>query len=57
MLGMGVLEGLGWLQGQDLPEVVLAATLFALTALLFANLWSLRFARGPLEGVMRRLCG
>lgn len=57
MLGMGVLEAIGWLQGQDLPEVVLAASLFALAALLFANLWNMRFERGPLEWLMRRLCG
>ncbi|HDX8591489.1 TPA: DUF1624 domain-containing protein [Aeromonas dhakensis] len=57
MLGMGMLEAIGWLQGQDLPEVVLAASLFALAALLFANLWSQRFERGPLEWLMRRLCG
>lgn len=38
MFGMGMLEAIGWLQGQDLPEVVLAAGLFALAALLFANL-------------------
>ncbi len=57
MLGMGVLEAIGWLQGQDLPEVVLAATLFALAALLFANLWNMHFERGPLEWLMRRLCG
>ena len=52
-----MLEALGWLQGQDLPEVVLAAALFALAALLFANLWNQHFDRGLLEGVMRRLCG
>jgi uncharacterized protein len=57
MLGMGVLEAVGWLSGQNLREVVLAAGLFGLTALLFANLWSRRFDRGLLEGVMRRLCG
>ena len=28
-----------------------------LAALLFANLWSQRFERGPLEWLMRRLCG
>lgn len=45
-----------WL-GRALPEVVLAAGLFALAALLFANLWSQHFERGPLEWLMRRLCG
>ncbi|WP_152545721.1 DUF418 domain-containing protein, partial [Aeromonas hydrophila] len=33
------------------------ASLFALAALLFANLWNMRFERGPLEWLMRRLCG
>jgi uncharacterized protein len=57
MVGMGVLEALGWLHGQHLPEVLLAATLFTLAALLFANLWSLRFERGPMEWLMRWICG
>ncbi|MFM4703045.1 DUF418 domain-containing protein [Aeromonas bivalvium] len=57
LLGMGTLEAIGWLQGQGLPEVVLVAGLFTLAALLFANLWSKFFDRGPLEWLMRRLCG
>ncbi|GHD75789.1 DUF418 domain-containing protein [Vogesella fluminis] len=57
LLGMGVMEATGWLQGRSLAQVLLAAALYCLAALLFARLWSRRFARGPLEALMRRCCG
>ena len=58
LIGMGVLEALGWLdpaRRAGLPEVLLAALGFALAALLLAWLWMRRVPQGPLEWVMRRL--
>lgn len=57
LLGMGTLEALGLLDGEPLSRVVFTAGGFCLLALLFARLWSRYFAHGPLEMVMRRLCG
>ncbi|MGF6417186.1 uncharacterized protein ABH900_000647 [Stenotrophomonas sp. AN71] len=58
LLGMGTLEGLGLLDGSaSLPAVLLWALLFLVLATGAAWLWSWRFARGPLEAVMRRIAG
>ena len=58
LLGMGTLEAMGWLDGSaGLGQVLLSALLFLLLATLAAALWSRRFARGPLEAVMRRVAG
>jgi len=56
LLGMGLLEALGWLDGRrTLADVLLAATLFGAAALLACRAW-LRWQRqGPLETLMRRL--
>ncbi|NNC09890.1 DUF418 domain-containing protein, partial [Corallococcus exiguus] len=58
LLGMGTLEGLGLLDGSaSLASVLLWALLFLMLATSAAWLWSWRFARGPLEAVMRRVAG
>ncbi|KOQ79013.1 membrane protein [Stenotrophomonas maltophilia] len=58
LLGMGTLEGLGVLDGSaSLPAALWCALLFLMLATAAAWLWSLRFARGPLEAVMRRVAG
>lgn len=58
LLGMGTLEWLGLLDGSaSLPAVLLWALLFLMLATGAAWLWSWRFARGPLETVMRRIAG
>lgn len=58
LLGMGTLEWLGLLDGTaSLPAVLLWALLFLMLATGAAWLWSWRFARGPLEAVMRRIAG
>ncbi|TGW17329.1 DUF1624 domain-containing protein [Stenotrophomonas maltophilia] len=58
LLGMGTLEWLGLLDGSaSLPAVLLWALLFLMLATGAAWLWSWRFARGPLEAVMRRIAG
>ena len=55
VLGMGVLEALGRLEGQSPAFAVGGALVFSALSVLFAHLWRKRFKRGPLEWVMRRL--
>ena len=55
IVGLGTLEELGRLEDQSLPFAVSAALAFVAGSILFATLWRRRFARGPLEWVMRRL--
>lgn len=58
LLGMGTLESLGLLDGgASLASVLLWALLFLMLATGAAWLWSWRFARGPLEALMRRVAG
>lgn len=58
LLGMGTLESLGLLDGSaSLGSVLLWALLFLMLATGAAWLWSWRFARGPLEALMRRVAG
>lgn len=55
LLGMGVLEQIGWLQGRSMPDAVLASALYCAAALGFAWLWARSLKRGPLETLMHRL--
>ncbi len=56
-IGMGIIEEFGWL-GTASPEMVLVFTVsYVLVAVMFSYLWANRFKRGPLETVMRRVCG
>lgn len=55
VLGMGLLEALGRLEDQSLGFALASALIFCGAAVLFSSLWRRRFARGPLEAVMRRL--
>ncbi|GGY14349.1 DUF418 domain-containing protein [Paludibacterium paludis] len=57
LIGMGTLENIGWLYGKTLPQVLVAAGVYCAAAIGFANIWSRYFSRGPVESVMRRLCG
>lgn len=57
VLGLGVLEALGRVEGQTLPFSVAASVAFYALAVAGAALWTKRFTRGPLEWVMRRLTG
>ena len=57
LIGMGTLDALGMLGEQHMSTVFGATALFVLPATLFARWWSFRFKRGPLESLMRRLCG
>ncbi len=57
LVGMGVLDELGMLQGQNLAVAVSASLLFFAGSLLAACAWRRHFARGPLEWLMRRFAG
>ncbi len=54
LVGLGTLEALGRLENQSLPFAVGAGLVFSILALLCATLWRRRFARGPLEALLRR---
>ena len=57
LVGLGILSGLGRLKDQTLGYAVAAALLFDAAAVAFCFAWRRRFARGPLEWVMRRVAG
>lgn len=53
LIGLGVLESMGYLGGQSLPFAVGAALVFFAVAAAAAWGWRKRFSRGPLEALMR----
>jgi len=55
VLGMGALEVVGRLEDQSITFALGSSAAFCVGAVLFAHLWRRRFARGPLEALMRRL--
>ncbi|AZV77218.1 DUF418 domain-containing protein [Parasedimentitalea marina] len=56
LLGMGTLEALGWLDGSlTAPQILWISLVFCLACLIYTCLWGLKFKRGPLEMMMRRL--
>ena len=58
LVGMGVLEALGLLASPQSPMLALSsAIIFSIICLIYANLWQVKFARGPLEALMRRTTG
>lgn len=57
VVGLGVLTAIGRGERQSLPFAVLAALVFAVLAAWFSLLWTKRFARGPLEWLLRRITG
>ena len=54
-IGMGLMEGLGLLGTGDSQMALRWSAGFVVATVLIANLWSLRFAHGPLEWLMRKL--
>ncbi|HEX8614581.1 MAG TPA: DUF418 domain-containing protein [Telluria sp.] len=54
VVGMGVLDALGLLEGRTLAFALGSALLFSAGAVLCAHLWRRRFALGPAEWLMRR---
>ena len=57
ILGLGILEAVGRLEGQSLWFAVTTAVAFYVLAVSFALLWTRRWSYGPLEWVMRRVAG
>ncbi|VAW44791.1 hypothetical protein MNBD_GAMMA02-1752, partial [hydrothermal vent metagenome] len=57
VLGMGSLEALGRINNQTAEQALLAALLFCVLTTLLAFLWNLKFKRGPLEALMRKITG
>jgi uncharacterized membrane protein YeiB len=57
IIGMGTLEAVGRLQSQSMPAVIIASIVFCVLATLASHVWRLRFDRGPLEAVFRKLSG
>ena len=57
LLGMAVLDWWGRLEEQTLSWAVLSGLSFSAAAVLFSWVWRRRFARGPLEELMRRVAG
>ena len=55
IVGLGILEEMGRMEEQTLPFAVCAALVFFVAACFAAFLWRLKFPRGPLEALMRRL--
>ncbi|TKB52823.1 DUF418 domain-containing protein [Ferrimonas aestuarii] len=55
VLGMGLLEQLGWLEGQDIASSLVSALLFCLGGTIFSALWLGAFKEGPLEWLFRKL--
>ncbi|MEL6614483.1 MAG: DUF418 domain-containing protein [Bacteroidota bacterium] len=53
VIGMGTLEAIGRLENQPLAVALVASAMFCVAGVVFAHLWRSRFARGPLEAVMR----
>ncbi len=57
VVGMGILESIGLLSNQTLEFAVISALIFCAVGMLYSYLWTRRFKRGPLEWMMRRICG
>ncbi|MCT4558703.1 MAG: DUF418 domain-containing protein [Pelagimonas sp.] len=58
LLGMGLLEGLGLLNGAlTATQIFLYSLAFCGLCLIYTWAWSRRFSRGPLEAMMRKLAG
>jgi uncharacterized membrane protein YeiB len=58
LLGMGLLEELGWLNGSLSSGAIFLYSLgFILVCLIYALIWQLVGKRGPLEALMRRTAG
>ena len=56
-VGMGILEATGRLEDQSLAWAVGTGLVFSMFAILGSWAWRRRFARGPVEWLMRRVAG
>lgn len=58
LIGMGLLEGLGLLDGSlTAPQILAYGIGFCVTCLIYAAFWSRLAKRGPMEVLMRRITG
>ncbi len=57
VIGMGLLDAMGCLEGRSLTFSVSCALGFCALSILFATLWTRSFKRGPVEWLMRKLTG
>ncbi len=58
VIGMGILEAMGLLDGSlDNRKIFGIAIVFCIVCILYARLWALVARRGPLEILMRKVCG
>jgi uncharacterized protein len=55
VIGMGVLEAIGQLENQTLAAALTSALVFCIAATVFSSLWLMKFKRGPLEVLLRKL--
>ena len=55
VLGMGLLEQLGWLEGQDIALSLASALLLCLVGTIFSALWLGTFKEGSREWLFRKL--
>ena len=55
LIGMGSMEALGLIESQTAQFSVYYSIGFSILAVAFAHFWRVRYPRGPLEAVMRRL--
>jgi uncharacterized protein len=54
LIGMGVIEAMGWMDGSLSPAQVFWLSIgFCVLSSLYARLWAINFRRGPLETAMR----
>ncbi|MEM9954437.1 MAG: DUF418 domain-containing protein [Chloroflexota bacterium] len=57
LVGMGIIEALGWFEGQSLAVSVRYSILFYIGAVVFSHVWRQYFKRGPVEWIMRQVTG
>jgi uncharacterized membrane protein YeiB len=55
VIGMGLLEAMGYLNNQSIYMAVFSALCFVMAAIPCAMIWNRHFKHGPLEWVMRIL--
>ena len=57
LIGMGLMEVFGWMEGYSLLASVIYAFVFYGTMVAIAHWWRQHFKRGPVEWIMRRITG
>ena len=57
LIGVNLMEILGWIEGQSLLTSVIYAFVFYSAVVVTAHWWRQHFKRGPVEWIMRRITG